>query len=420
MKKLGARASKSGRKLVLDMETFNRWVMGGRYESGNGDYGEGSSNHTEGEWLQVKEEVRKMLAKQSNRLQKLRQGLQDQDKNEKGRLSRKDVAFALDYADVNLSIYHLKVLMDRFQADGNPDHIEYQKLVTFFSERDDKSSKGGDGLIMKIRKALTEQKNGEKKIRALFFDYDLKDNGTVARRDFRLCLERGGIDLSLEELKTLLKAYAEGQDENAINYKKFLDAAFVKEEEEDTGKSKAKGKDKQTMDIVIKIREGMERRGRRLAMLRSRFERSDPEERGSVSDRQFERILGDLEIELDSKDMKALNQAYSKNGNGRIFYNSLCDLIEEEHDGKDEVEDVMDYLIELLRRASENGIDLQQSFEHFDEDRSGFISEREFKLGLKKLGVTLSNEQTKEAMRKFEGKRAGTLLRAPNVRLPWV
>jgi Ca2+-binding EF-hand superfamily protein len=58
-------------------------------------------------------------------------------------------------------------------------------------------------------------------------------------------------------------------------------------------------------------------------------------------------------------------------------------------------------------RCWRQGIDLLESFEFFDEDRSGTIDEYEFRGGLRKLGVTLARDQVAQVMDKFKGRRQG-------------
>jgi len=67
----------------------------------------------------------------------------------------------------------------------------------------------------------------------------------------------------------------------------------------------------------------------------------------------------------------------------------------------------MAHLMDLLRRAAEKGVNVQECFEFFDADKSGTIDEHEFRSGLKKLGVVLTQTEVQDIMSKFEGKKRG-------------
>jgi len=73
----------------------------------------------------------------------------------------------------------------------------------------------------------------------------------------------------------------------------------------------------------------------------------------------------------------------------------------------DRAEESMARLMDLLQRAADKGVNIQECFEFFDADKSGTIDEHEFRSGLKKLGVILTPTEVQDVMSKFEGKNKG-------------
>lgn len=171
--------------------------------------------------------------------------------------------------------------------------------------------------------------------------------------------------------------------------------------------------------------------------------------------------MDEFELDLDKKEAALLESAFDKRRDGTVCYMDFCDRLEVrrttqteglfyrrrqsllsfsdlilvtrasrhresfpylrvhvsvqadgEGGGKKEKEggeaaDTMEYLMELLRRAGEKGIDLLECFEHFDANGDGSIDGEEFRQGLKKLDVRLSKDQAKEVMERFAGRRKG-------------
>lgn len=155
------------------------------------------------------------------------------DGKKKGRVSREDLRFALDQADLELAPKLLRMLMDRLAVPGDDNNVEYAKLLAALTPADDpavakvtaihhghphigrhaaaapRTSKltGGHSLThglavvrVQVRSQASGIKEAEKKLRALLQDYDRKDAGRVARRELRICLEELGLDLTADEV----------------------------------------------------------------------------------------------------------------------------------------------------------------------------------------------------------------------------
>lgn len=59
------------------------------------------------------------------------------DGKKKGRVSREDLRFALDQADLELAPKLLRLLMDRLAVPGDDNSVEYAKLLTALTPADD-------------------------------------------------------------------------------------------------------------------------------------------------------------------------------------------------------------------------------------------------------------------------------------------
>jgi len=99
MKKLGARRAKDG-ILLLGVAAFVKALgFASKKFQGDGDFEE---RKKDAEYEAVRTEVRKQLARRSQALSVLKGEFEGMDKKRKGKLSREDVRFALDKADIDL------------------------------------------------------------------------------------------------------------------------------------------------------------------------------------------------------------------------------------------------------------------------------------------------------------------------------
>jgi hypothetical protein len=111
-------------------------------------------------------------------------------------------------------------------------------------------------------------------VQELLDEADGRSSGKIVRRDFRIALEGAGLELSLDEVKSLFKTF-ESAEEGFIDYQAFL-AAMEKKEE-------AGPKDKKVdplQAVVAKIRSALKKEGRRAQSLRKRLERADERAKG--------------------------------------------------------------------------------------------------------------------------------------------
>ena len=294
--------------------------------------------------------------------------------------------------------------MDRFAVDGDDSMILYEDLI-------DALRLAEDPVMGKLKNKLKGIKGGEAKLRGLLNDADVKGRERVTRRDFRMALlEEMGLDLKIEEVKEMTNKFESAEEEGMVDIHVFLEALFG------PGKKASNPLD----GVLEKILLALKKEGRKPTSLRPKLERADERAKGVISRRAFERVLGELELDLDTKELGVVEAAYDKRKEETVAYMDFCDRLEEmgnegssgdsnssRGSGKDVAHDSMAYLMELLRRAAEKGVDLLESFEFFDIDKSGTIDEHEFRSGLKKLGVVLTRAQVEEVMSKFEGKKSG-------------
>jgi Ca2+-binding EF-hand superfamily protein len=403
MKKLGAKRIRDG-TLLLDFHAFCKalGVEAGEREKGEGG-GKGADKASKDrDWEGVSEELTRQLRRRPKALQALREALVQLDRKGKGRVSREDMRFALDQADLLLGSKSLRCLMDRYASEADQGCVDFARLLSALTPQELPA-------VVKVRDALLKGGKGEKRLRALFGEYDRGGKGKLSRREFRLCLEEAGVELGLDDMKALLTAFEDPENEAMVDAEAFLDAAFGGK---GGAKGAADGADDPLEALLAKIRAELKKEGQRPTCVRPKLERADERAKGYVSRKQLERVLEELELDLDKKELGLLHRAFDRRRDETVAYMDFCDRLEGPKDkegGKADVaEDTMDYLMELLRRAGEKGVDLLECFEHFDANRDGNIDEEEFREGLKRLDIRLSKRQVKEVMEKFEGRRPGT------------
>lgn len=398
MKKLGAKRGK-GDILLLSCEAFAKALgVTKKDDAAAATSSEGGAK--EKAWLSVEEALGTLLKKRPKTLSVLCEALNQLDKKGKGIVSREDMRFALDEADVDLSPKHARLLMDHFATGGNEGSVDYRRLLDAFSP-------AHDPVVAKVRKALEGKAIAERKLHELFSEYDRKGEGLVVRREFRLSLESLGVELPLEDLKVLYKKFGNPEDESLIDYSAFADAVFG----EGAAAAKRDGSKIGLEGVLEKIKSSLQKEGRKPAAIRPKFERADGRAKGFISLKHFHRILDEFELDLDKAEQTLLEKAFDKQKDGYVHYMDFCDRLEAGHGGEggghNVAEDTMDYLMELLRRAGEKGVDLVECWEHFDSNKDGNCDELEFQEGLKKLNIRLTKNQVKEVMEKFAGRRHG-------------
>jgi Ca2+-binding EF-hand superfamily protein len=142
----------------------------------------------------------------------------------------------------------------------------------------------------------------------------------------------------------------------------------------------------------------------------------DTDRRGFVRKSDFAKALhrGALNMKPDTERdlLDSLDDAFSAASRGSsssssrsvskgLHYQSFVACIEKELTAEDEADEVLAKLRRNIARAVKDGQEIEEIFNRMDRDRSGRISVDEFEDGLRKIGISVSREESKRIASKF-------------------
>jgi len=229
----------------------------------------------------------------------------------------------------------------------------------------------------------------------------LDAHGTMKELDSRgveRCLSRLGVDLSIAQIDSLAAEFP-GSLRGTVNYAAMLRALALRPP--------------QNLDVLrladevrMELRRIMGKRTASRLRLREEFEAMDRDGNGYLERGEFRRELDRLGFDCPPTVVSQLLQKFDLNGDGRISYREFVRFAE--GDVSDvTLDDEMTRLRRLVQDARKTGIDLLQSFDHFDRNRSGDIDVDEFQQGMQRLGIEVSLSEARRLMERFPGGRHG-------------
>ena len=243
-------------------------------------------------------------------------------------------------------------------------------------------TKAAASIEKKLRRVLERAEEEGVKLRDSFAHFDKNDDGKISRSEMRRALAELGPDFEVDddELDALLLRFDEDGD-GSVSYIEFVD--FIKSEK--ASASFAKKTKIPVENLLRKVLTQAEDEG---VDLDQSFKHFDKDGDGRITRKEMRKALGELGPNFRSiseADFDALLERFDENGDGSVSYKEFISFVKsgEEQEPKSKI---AEDLRRVLHKAEEEGVELEQSFAHFDTNGDGLLSKSEIKKGLAKLG----------------------------------
>mmetsp|Transcript_13726 Transcript_13726/g.42525 ORF Transcript_13726/g.42525 Transcript_13726/m.42525 type:complete len:2018 (+) Transcript_13726:191-6244(+) len=303
-------------------------------------------------------------------------------------------------AGILLGASDLRGLAERFETGSN---TAYSRFLTWALEADAPSTRKEEKHARRAKEALERIAPSLREARRwgvrAFERYDRDERGTVDRRDFERILEDFNCDLEGKELKALCHQYA---NDEGIDYK-----SFVKAVEGDNVESvlvvTADAADVLRDALKVKVREGID--------YRAAFEREDGSYAGTLDRKALERVLRQLDINLEGKQLDDLERKFRAATSGGIHYVELLNAVLPTRPTVGDNWRVEEKLRAMIKRRFEwwQPGALRRAYKHFDTKRKNKLLPADLADGLRALKVKLSAQQEQDLFDGMDLDKDGTI-----------
>jgi calcium-binding protein CML len=222
----------------------------------------------------------------------------------------------------------------------------------------------------------------------VFEKLDRRGTGEISPEDFRAALRGVGLRLSESEIKRVVSRFDVNGD-GCVSYSEFLE--FCEEQFQ-----RSKG----VTPLLTQVRNAISlESGRSAESLRDLFRRFDRDNSGYIDRTEFKAALKELGFEMSRRETDALFLCFDFRGHESLSYEAFVDAVEGQGSGYEDAAIIE--IRRLIADANINGVDLKQSFYHFDKNRDGQISHREFVEGLRRVGIRLKDASANKLISNF-------------------
>ena len=348
------------------------------------------------------------MRKANVRLDILRDKFQYYDRGRRSRVREEDLGTILEESRIRISRQELDALADRFAASSSG-YIQYDRIISSLEARlgrdgymDYKSSTVSglsDHLADKISSLLESLIIRGRDFRAEMDSCDSNFSGSILQTDFRDILqEKLRAHLSIKELTTLEKAYADPNDPRKICHVKLLQDIHPR----------YYGKLTPEQQSILQLGEVLRQKIRRRCDYMTPGELKRPyrhfarrrahlgftaEELGVGLRDLGVKVSGDMEISLFN--------SMNLDGGRAVRYNHfvvfVCDPFHEDMNWKFQ---------RAMSRARISGTEVMEALEEFDTNSSGLITAKQFSKALRNCNIEMSDSDISRFLLRFDNEDA--------------
>jgi Ca2+-binding EF-hand superfamily protein len=303
------------------------------------------------------------------------------------------------------------------ESDSSDSSLGEDQLFEKPRRRKKPAAKASEKVVKKVRHAM--KRSRKKKGRSGFDLYKLlkraskglkRRTGTknvIAVNDFTDVLEDAGIDLTKNDVKKLSKYFSTGKKKQ-LNYHKFLKAVsneyaqkFGVDSDGELELSGSEIKKKLRRVIQVSRENGIE--------AQKMFEIFDSNGDKLISASELRNAAGALGLRLSQAESKSLVR-YLDHDNlhgGKVDYQELLDFMDKNEKSieLDDIESKIKAAVHAYMSSKgdkKHRVALADVFATFDLDGNGKLKRSEFKRGLKKLDINLSDSEFKALMKRVD------------------
>ena len=382
---------------------------------------------------EVEQRVRSMIMRQAQRWDgdfDLRAVFEKFDRDDSGRVSKKEFSRGLAKLGLDLSEVEARRLVNRFDVDGDG-QLDYQDFVEF-AEDGRKRHDSTSAIVPKFRKEmqhLAEGRDGSVDPWRVFRELDRSRSGRVNKQDFERGMEKMGLGLSSREVRQLFDCF-DFDGDGEIRFNEFED--FVVDGGDTARRSSGRGggvgssssrssrrssgrgrrgsveMDEDIRDILEHLQELIQDAADRGIDYRESFEHFDQDYNGEVSRREFDKGLRKLKFRVSADDVDRLMGKFGTE-NGTMRYRDFMNMVLPRKDS--EMDDVSKRLQKLIRERARDGgsFDIHRPFRHFDRGDKGHITRMEFKRGMEDIGFDVTDSECRMLIDRFDADGDGKI-----------
>ena len=341
--------------------------------------------------IDVEKRLRRVLLRAEEEGVDLESSFSHFDKNEDGLISRSEMRIALTELgpDYQVGERELDALLTRFD-ENNDGFVSYKEFVAFIREDGSKGA-SKSGIEVALKNVLRQAESEGVDLMASFKHFDKNDDGKINHSEMRKALKELGpkFDVSEQELDRLIEKF-DADGDGTVSYSEFLN--FVRGEGDAAASRPSSSAAEKLADDLRRVLVKAEEEG---VNLTDSFKHFDKDDDGQVTESELREALAELgpSFKASPKDLKALLAQFDEDGDGKVSYSEFIAFVKSRPvakpaSGKSEsnATKVEGKLRKVLLKAEEEGINLRESFKHFDKNGDGLISRSEMQEALKELG----------------------------------
>eukprot|EP00946_MAST-07B_sp_MAST-7B-sp1_P000763 g763.t1 len=332
------------------------------------------------------------------------------DRENRGRISRRDFEDGLRKLDFDLSSSDVRDLIDYFDinGDGMISFLEFVDTIegsgghlSRISERTEESyhtssrQSSNDRVFMKIRRAVRNSWRDGNDYRKAFEDYDRNYDGYISASNFERALRDIGLEtLNASDIDKLMDRFDPGS-RNKVNY-----VAFLREMSPSRRGSAAGGAPK-VEKAADKLRMMIRQRARSMkGNLRDPF-RHFAQRRSKFDIRDFEEGMRKLEFRLGRSECEDIFNMIDIRRKGKVHFSDFAVFV---HGSRyTDAEDKLRMLITRAARDWDGGRNLKKAFRRIDTRDDGYITAADFREAMREAGYgSLTKREAQDLVLRFD------------------